>query len=118
VNARSQVPVLAIIFQGVVAAVIALSGTYGQILSYVVSVDFIFFGLTGLALFVFRGKFSGRHEGFSAPGHPITTGLFVIACWLVVIATVINNPVNSLIGYAILLAGVPAFLYWRKANAP
>jgi APA family basic amino acid/polyamine antiporter len=35
-----------------------------------------------------------------------------------VIATVINNPVNSLIGYAILLAGVPAFLYWRKANAP
>ena len=117
VNARSQVPVLAIIFQGVVAAVIALSGTYGQILSYVVSVDFIFFGLTGLALFVFRGKFSGRHEGFSAPGHPITTGLFVIACWLVVIATVINNPVNSLIGYAILLAGVPAFLYWRGANA-
>jgi APA family basic amino acid/polyamine antiporter len=117
VNARSQVPVLAIIFQGFVSAVIALSGTYGQILSYVVSVDFIFFGLTGAALFVFRRKFTGRHKGFSAPGHPITTGLFVIACWLVVIATVINNPVNSLIGYAILLAGVPAFLYWRRANA-
>jgi APA family basic amino acid/polyamine antiporter len=116
VNERSRVPVLAIILQGVVAAVIALSGTYGQILSYVVSVDFIFFGLTGLALFVFRRKFAGRHEGFAAPGHPVTTGLFVVACWIVVIATVINNPVNSLIGYAILLAGVPAFLYWRRAS--
>jgi APA family basic amino acid/polyamine antiporter len=116
VNERTKVPVLAIVFQGVVAAVIALSGTYGQILSYVVSVDFIFFGLTGLALFVFRRKLP-EAEGFSAPGHPITTGLFVVACWLVVIATVINNPVNSVIGYAILLAGIPAYLYWRSANA-
>jgi basic amino acid/polyamine antiporter, APA family len=117
VNERSRVPVLAIILQGVASAVIALSGTYGQILSYVVSVDFIFFGLTGAALFVFRRKFSERSEGFSAPGHPITTGLFVAACFAIVVATVANNPINSLIGYAILLAGVPAFLYWRRANA-
>jgi APA family basic amino acid/polyamine antiporter len=117
VSKRSQVPVLAIVLQGVVSAVIALSGTYGQILSYVVSVDFIFFGLTGAALFVFRRKFTGEHLGFSAPGHPFTTGMFVIACWLVVVATVINNPMNSLIGYVILLAGVPAFLYWRRAAA-
>jgi len=117
VSKRSQVPVLAIVLQGVVSAVIALSGTYGQILSYVVSVDFIFFGLTGAALFVFRRKFAGEHLGFSAPGHPFTTGMFVIACWLVVVATMINNPMNSLIGYVILLAGVPAFLYWRRAAA-
>jgi APA family basic amino acid/polyamine antiporter len=44
--------------------------------------------------------------------------LFVLACVAIVIATVINNPVNSLIGYAILLAGVPAFLYWRRAQRP
>jgi APA family basic amino acid/polyamine antiporter len=116
VSERSRVPVTAIVLQGVVASVIALSGTYGQILSYVVSVDFIFFGLTGAALFIFRRR-SPRQEGFSAPAHPFTTGLFVVACFLVVAATVINNPVNSLIGYAILLAGVPAFLYWRRANS-
>jgi APA family basic amino acid/polyamine antiporter len=116
VSERGRVPVIAIVLQGVVASVIALSGTYGQILSYVVSVDFIFFGLTGAALFIFRRR-SPRQEGFSVPGHPFTTGLFVVACFLVVAATVINNPVNSLIGYAILLAGVPAFLYWRRANS-
>ena len=116
VNERSRVPVLAIVLQGIAAAVIAMSGTYGQILSYVVSVDFIFFGLTGAALFVFRDR-SEAHTGFSTPGHPVTTGLFVLACALVVGSTVWNSPVNSLIGYGILLAGIPAFLYWRQRNA-
>jgi basic amino acid/polyamine antiporter, APA family len=117
VSKRTRVPIAAILVQGIAAAVIALSGTFGQILGYVVSVDFIFFGLTGAALFVFRRKPEGEHTGFSAPGHPFTSGLFVAACFLVVIATVLNNPWNSLIGYAILLAGIPAFLFWRKANA-
>jgi APA family basic amino acid/polyamine antiporter len=117
VSKRTKVPVVAIALQGVVAAVIALSGTFGQILSYVVSVDFIFFGLTGAALFVLRRKFPEERVAFAAPGHPVTTGLFVAACAVVVVATVWNNPLNSLIGYAILLAGVPAFLYWRRANA-
>ena len=116
VSERTRVPVVAIVLQGIATAVIAVSGTYGQILSYVVSVDFIFFGLTGAALFVFRRR-SAPSGGFSAPGHPFTTGLFVAACFVVVVATVWNNPVNSLIGYGILLAGVPAFLYWRRANA-
>jgi APA family basic amino acid/polyamine antiporter len=116
VNPVTRVPVVAIILQGVAAAVIALSGTYGQILSYVVSVDFLFFGLTGAALFVFRRRDGARSPGFEAPLHPFTTGLFVLACAVVVVATVLNNPVNSLIGYAILAAGVPACLYWQRKN--
>ena len=116
VSARTRVPVIAIILQGVAAAVIALSGTFGQILSYVVSVDFIFFGLTGLALFVFRRRDPEQRASFKVPGHPVTTGFFVIACWTVVVATVVNNPVNSLIGYAILAAGIPACLYWQRKN--
>ena len=121
VHPVSRVPIVAILLQCVAAGVIALSGTYGQILSYVVSVDFIFFGLTGAALFVFRRRDPGRKVFFEAPAHPLTTGLFVAACAIIVSATVWTSPVNSLIGYAILLAGVPACLYWqakkRKASA-
>jgi APA family basic amino acid/polyamine antiporter len=116
VNPKTRVPVIAIILQGAAAIAIALSGTYGQILSYVVSVDFIFFGLTGAALFIFRKRDGDKPASFSAPLHPISTGLFVIACVITVVATVINNPVNSLIGYAILAAGVPACLYWQRKN--
>ena len=116
VSARTRVPIVAIVLQGVVAAIIALSGSYGQILSYVVSVDFIFFGLTGAALFVFRRRDADRKPGFTAPLHPFSTGLFVAACAVIVIATVANDLRNSLIGYAILAAGVPACLYWQRKN--
>jgi APA family basic amino acid/polyamine antiporter len=116
VSKRTRVPVVAIVLQGVAAAIIALSGTFGQILSYVVSVDFIFFGLTGLALFVFRRRDPAQKVSFKVPGHPLTTGFFVLCCWTVVVATVFNNPVNSLIGYAILAAGIPACLYWQRKN--
>jgi APA family basic amino acid/polyamine antiporter len=114
VSARTHVPVVAIALQGIAATVIALSGTYDAILSYVVSVDFIFFGLTGAALFVFRRRGEGEAGMFRAPGHPFTTGLFVVACAAIVAATVANNLANSLIGFAILLAGIPACLYWQR----
>jgi len=115
VNPVTRVPVIAIVLQGAAAVAIALSGTYGQILGYVVSVDFIFFGLTGAALFVYRRRDQHR-ASFNVPGHPVTTGFFVVACFVVVVATVVSNPKNSLIGYAILLAGVPACLFWRRKN--
>ena len=114
VHPRTRVPIAAIAVQGVVAIVIALSGTYEQILSYVVSVDFIFFGLTGLALFVFRRRLRDADASFRTPGHPITTAIFTIACWLVVFGTVAESPVNSAIGFGILLAGLPAYWFWRR----
>jgi APA family basic amino acid/polyamine antiporter len=115
VNEQTRVPALAIVLQGIAAAVIALSGTYGQILAYVVSVDFLFFGLTGAALFVFRAR-EPDMPGFKAPGHPITTGIFVFACFAIVVATVATSLVNSLIGYAILLLGIPACRFWQRKN--
>jgi APA family basic amino acid/polyamine antiporter len=115
VSKRSRVPVVAILVQAIVTIVIALSGTFGQILSYVVSVDLIFFALTGAAVFVFRARAQEPARSV-VPGHPFTTIVFVASCIVVVSATVWNAPTNSLIGYAILLAGVPAFLYWRRAN--
>jgi len=113
VSRRTRVPVIAILLQGAAAIVIALSGAYGQILSYVVSVDFIFFGLTGAALLVFRHR-QPASEGFRVPFHPWSTLIFVAACWIIVAATVASHPVNSLIGFGILALGVPACLYWQR----
>ncbi|HYK01027.1 MAG TPA: hypothetical protein VE974_04675 [Thermoanaerobaculia bacterium] len=98
-----------------VSIVIALSGTYDQILNYVVSVDFIFFGLTGLALVIFRRR-GLPAAGFRTPLHPVTTLLFVAACWLVVIGTFVKSPANSAIGLAILLTGLPAWWFWSAGG--
>jgi APA family basic amino acid/polyamine antiporter len=119
---KTQVPVIAIVLQGVLAVAIALWGKYEQILNYVVSVDFIFFGATAACIFVFRRRagISGITEGprtfARVPGHPLTTALFVAICWLVVINTVYKYPTNTGIGLAILLAGIPAFYFWRARN--
>ncbi|MBV8687190.1 MAG: amino acid permease [Alphaproteobacteria bacterium] len=114
IGRRSAVPVFAIALQGAAAIVIAVSGTYGQILNYVVSVDFIFFGLTGAALFAFRARGIGEGGLFRVPGHPFTTGFFVAACWLVVAATVWSHWRDSLVGFAILACGLPACFYWMR----
>jgi APA family basic amino acid/polyamine antiporter len=115
----SRVPVAAIALQGLVAAVIAVSGRYEQILNYVVSVDFISFGLTGVALFVLRAR--GEEGAFRAPGHPFTTAFFVLSCWAVVAATIYRHPQDSVIGLAILALGLPVYALWegrRRAGSP
>ena len=125
-DARTRAPVAAIALQGALAAVIAVSGTYEQILNYVVSVDFIWFGLTAASLFVFRrhsqargsddennGSGGDSRVGFRVPGHPFTTALFVAACALIVAATVYKYPSNSAVGLALLASGVPVYFLWR-----
>jgi APA family basic amino acid/polyamine antiporter len=112
VSERTRVPAVAIALQGIVAMIITVSGTYEQILGYVVSTDFIFFGLTGLAVFLFRRRLPPAP--FRTPGHPWTTAIFTAACWIVVIATVAKSTRNSLIGFAVLAAGLPAYAWWRR----
>ena len=109
---RAQVPATAIVLQGALAAVIALSGRYEQILNYVVSVDVIFFALTAVCIFVFRRR--GVIGSYRVPGHPFTTIFFIVACLAVSVSTVAKYPQDSLIGFALMLAGVPVYLLWRK----
>ncbi len=123
---RSRVPVVAILLQGVWAAIIALTGKYDQILNYVVSIDVLFFGLTGASLLVFRARearqarearIAGVTDGAGrftrVPGHPVTTLVFVAACWAVSATTIVQYPRNAGIGVAILLIGVVVYQFWR-----
>jgi basic amino acid/polyamine antiporter, APA family len=122
VHPTTRVPVVAIVLQSVWTIVIALSGRYEQILNYVVSMDWVFFGATAATLFVFRRRqLSGamRVEGVPrVPGHPYTTAIFVaISCWIVA-NTLYQYPQNSLIGFALLAAGVPVYWFWTRKKKP
>jgi len=117
IDPRSRAPVVAIALQGVLALAIALTGSYEQILNYVVSVDFIFFGLTAGAVFAFRRKSADDGQGWRIPGHPVTTALFIAACALIVASTVYKYPANSAVGIAIMLAGLPVYFLWSRGGA-
>jgi len=112
VHPRTRVPLVAIALQSVWTMVILLTGSYGPILNYVTSMDAIFWTLTAGCLFILRRR-TAQQSAFSMPGHPYTTALFCLACAGVVANTVYTYPENTLIGMAILAAGVPVYYIWR-----
>jgi APA family basic amino acid/polyamine antiporter len=118
VNARTKVPVAAILLASLLTVTVILVGHYDAILVYVESVDGLFFGLSALALFVLRrrARLSGVEMPFRAPGHPWTTILFVAAYWLVVGNSFYRYRQNALLVLGILLAGVPLYFYWSRTN--
>src|SRR5439155_11456673 len=116
IHPRTRVPVVAIALQGILTIVIALSGTFEVIVNYVVSIDFVFFALTAVCVFVFRRR--GVRGPFAMPGHPVTTAAFILACAAVVASTFRADPFHSLAGLCLTLAGIPAFLIWRSRNGP
>ena len=115
-NARTGAPVVAIALQGALAAAIACSGQYEQILNYEVSVDFILFSLTAASIFLLRRKKAG--DGipglYRTPGHPYATALFVLGCMGIVASDVAAHPAHTAVALLIMAAGIPVYLYWSR----
>jgi APA family basic amino acid/polyamine antiporter len=119
IDPRTHVPVVAILLQGVWAIVIALTGTYAQVVNYVVAMDSLFFGLTAVCLLILRRRatvLGSPAIAYQVPGHPWTTLLFIGAEWIVVVSTFAHDPKRSLIGLAIAIAGLPAYYLWHAKN--
>jgi APA family basic amino acid/polyamine antiporter len=111
---KTRVPIVAVVLQAVAAILIVILGNYGQILNYVTSVDFVFFALAAVALFVFRRRSVGPATGLRVPGHPWTTGFFCAVCVAVVGNSYHEFPRDTLIGLAILLSAVPIYYLWKR----
>lgn len=125
---RYRTPAGAIVFQSAWAVVLLLSGTYGQLLDWVVFGDWIFFGLVVVTLFVYRARDGGgpvraedgaAHDEptFRAFGYPWLPACFVLVAAIVVVSSIASNPVNALLGSLLIGAGVPVFLFWRGRQA-
>lgn len=114
VHPRFQTPSLAIVLQSGWAIGLALTGTYGQLLDYVVFADWIFFGLTVGSVFIFRRTHPDAPRPFRTWGYPVTPALFVLAAIGIVFSVVRVSPAQSMIGVGLMLAGIPAFYFWKS----
>jgi APA family basic amino acid/polyamine antiporter len=112
-------PTRAIYLQTGWAVLLVLTGTYAQLVDYVVFADWIFFGLAGASLFVFRARHpvEGRpRAAFRTPGYPILPALFVAVSLLIVVSVLRTNPLRSGLGLLLLTTGIPAYLYWMRKS--
>jgi len=114
IHPKTRVPVVAIALQGIIAAIITAFNGFQQIVTYVTSIDFIYFALIAYTLFVFRRRDPEQHTGFAVPGHPWTTIFFIAASVYVVVNALLTVPRETLIGIGILLTGIPVYFYWRS----
>jgi APA family basic amino acid/polyamine antiporter len=98
---------------GTPAAVLAISGTFEQLLTYVVFAGWIFYGLGALSIFASRRKHPDAIRPFRTPGYPITPILFVASAAALVLNTLREQPQRALIGLSAVVIGTPAFYLWR-----
>ncbi len=131
-NPRTRTPTAGIWIQAVWAVVLTLSGTYGQLLDYVVFGDWIFFGLIVSTLFVYRWRdaheaapaavagaevVSSDRPTFRVPAHPLLPTAFGAAAAFVVVSSIASNPRNAAYGAVLIVAGIPVYLAWRRKSA-
>jgi APA family basic amino acid/polyamine antiporter len=110
-----RTPVTALVAQAAWAIVLLVSGSYGQLLDWVVFADWITFGSVACTLVVYRRRDRGTAgAGYRDPLYPFSVILFVAAAIYVVAGSVASNPANALKGVIMILLGVPVYLFWHR----
>jgi APA family basic amino acid/polyamine antiporter len=117
VHPSFKTPVNAIIVQSVWSIVLLLFwGTLENLITYTVSIEWIFFTLAAAGIFIFRKKCKNAERAYRTFGYPVTPIIFILINIWFVINIMINKPLHMAIGFGFLLLGIPLYLYFRKKN--
>jgi APA family basic amino acid/polyamine antiporter len=116
VHSTFGTPSAAILGTAVWSAVLVLSGSFEQLLTYVVFMSWLWFAAAALSIVAFRRRRPEAPRPFRTPGYPLTPALFVFAAVVIVVNTIVAQPMQSLIGLGLALAGVPAYVVWRQGS--
>ncbi len=114
VHPRYRSPHIAILGLTIWASLLALTGTYQQLFTYVVFISVLFSLFGGLTLFRLRKTHPGAARPYRVWGYPVVPGLFVLGSALVVANTLRERPFESLTGLGLLVAGLPVYAYWKR----
>jgi APA family basic amino acid/polyamine antiporter len=114
VHPRYRSPHIAILGITIWSSLLALSGTYEQLFTYVVFTSVLFSLFGGLALFWLRMKQPATERPYRVWGYPVVPALFVLGSIFVVYNTLSERPVQSIAGLSLLALGLPAYFYWKK----
>jgi basic amino acid/polyamine antiporter, APA family len=113
---KKGVPGFAIIVQGIWSILLCLSGTYGNLLDYVIFAVLIFFTLTILSIFILRIKRPDIPRPYKAFGYPVIPSIYVLITVTIMVVLLIYKPDYTFPGLGIVILGIPVFYLWRKYN--
>jgi APA family basic amino acid/polyamine antiporter len=111
---RRSVPGIALLVQAAWACVLCLSGTYGDLLDYVIFAVLVFYILTVIGIFILRRKRPDAERPYRAFGYPVLPALYVIAAAAIALDLLILKPAYTWPGVAIVLLGIPAYMFWKQ----
>src|SRR5262249_22403077 len=110
---NTRVPVIAIMIQAVWSSVLALSGTFDQLTDCLLFASWIFYGLVTSSVFVLRRKMPDAERPYKTLGYPLMPLVFVLVATWLVINTLVNKPVESIVGLALIAIGLPLYYYFK-----
>jgi APA family basic amino acid/polyamine antiporter len=113
-----RTPIFGLVAQAVWASVLCISGTYGQLLDYVVFAALVFYLLTTVALFRLRRTRPDLPRPVKAFGYPVLPGLYLVAVTVVMVVLLFEKPLFTWPGLVIVASGVPIYYLWRRAGPP
>jgi basic amino acid/polyamine antiporter, APA family len=93
---------------------LAASGTFEQLLTYVVFVGWSFYALAAATIFIYRRRETLQSQRYRVPGYPWTPLLFIATVAVFVLNTMVAQPLRAAIGIGVVLTGIPGYLIWRK----
>jgi APA family basic amino acid/polyamine antiporter len=114
VHPRWKTPAFAVIASCAWAAILALSGTFEQLLAYVVFTGWAFYALGAAAIFYYRRSAPDAPRPFRTPGYPWTPLAFICVAAAIVLNTLFVHPGQAAIGIGLILLGVPVYWFWRR----
>ena len=115
VHPKFHTPGNAIMIQGLWASVLVLSGTFEEIITLVVFVNFMMWIAASSTVFVLRKKQPELERPYKVWGYPYVPAFFIIFSSAIMINTFFESPQQSLMGIGLTLLGIPAYLYWKKS---
>jgi APA family basic amino acid/polyamine antiporter len=116
-NAR-RVPAWALVAQTVWTALLCLSGTYGQLLNYVIFAALVFYVLTTVGLFILRVKLPNAERPYRALGYPVLPALYIVLAASVMILILLSptSRTEAVSGLVLVVIGIPVYFLWRKVE--
>jgi APA family basic amino acid/polyamine antiporter len=114
IHPKLQSPANALIIQCIWAIILTFSGSFNQLITYIIFASWIFYGMSAGAVIILRKKKPDMDRPYKTPFYPWVPIIFILFAIFLTINTIIEAPRDAAIGTGLILAGLPLYYYWKK----